>query len=72
LGSSGSERGALSNERSYREPLCFEVCALSVVSSSPERPCDDVCWHDPFSREFDGEAAISWIDQRISEAAALL
>jgi hypothetical protein len=31
-----------------------------------------VCWHDPFSREFDGEAAISWIDQRISEAAALL
>jgi hypothetical protein len=40
-------------------PFCFEVCALScsLVSSAPERPCDDVGWHDPFSREFDGDAA---------------
>jgi len=38
LGSLGSVRGALSNERPYRDPFCFEVSTLSggVVRSAPE------------------------------------
>jgi hypothetical protein len=40
-------------------PFCFEVSALSdrLVSSTPERPCDDVCGLDPLSSESDGDAA---------------
>jgi hypothetical protein len=40
-------------------PFCFEVRALShcLVSSTPERPCDDVCGLDPLSSESDGDAA---------------
>jgi hypothetical protein len=35
------------------------VSALSdrLVSSTPERPCDDVCGLDPLSSESDGDAA---------------
>ena len=38
---------------------CFEMGALSdrLVSSTPERPCDDVCGLDPLSSESDGDAA---------------
>jgi hypothetical protein len=38
---------------------CFEMGALSdrLVSSTPERPCDDVCGLDPISSESDGDAA---------------
>jgi hypothetical protein len=34
----GSVRGALGNERPYRDPFCLEVCSLSdrLVSSTPE------------------------------------
>jgi hypothetical protein len=55
----GSVRGALSNERPYRKPFCIEVRALSdrLVSSTPERPCDDVCGLNPLSSESDGNAA---------------
>src|ERR1700726_2567553 len=37
----------------------FEVGTLSggLVSSAPERPCDDVCGLDPLSGEPDGDAA---------------
>jgi hypothetical protein len=37
---------------------CFEMGALSdrLVSSTPERPCDDVCGLDPLSSESDGDA----------------
>jgi hypothetical protein len=40
-------------------PTCFEVRPLSggLVSSAPERPCDDVCGLDPLSSESDGDAA---------------
>jgi hypothetical protein len=40
-------------------PFCFEVRALSnrLVSSTPERPCDDVCGLNPLSSESDGDAA---------------
>ena len=40
-------------------PFCFEVRALSdrLVSSTPERPCDDVCGLNPLSGESDGDAA---------------
>ena len=40
-------------------PICFEVRALSggLVSSTPERPCDDMCGLDPLSGEPDGDAA---------------
>ena len=39
--------------------FCFEVRSLSdrLVSSSPERPCDDVRGLDPLSSEPDGDAA---------------
>jgi hypothetical protein len=39
-------------------PTCFEVRPLSggLVSSAPERPCDDVCGLDPLSSEPDGDA----------------
>jgi hypothetical protein len=38
---------------------CFEMGALSdrLVSSTPERPCDDVCGLDPLSSESDSDAA---------------
>src|ERR1700693_5118643 len=41
-------------------PFCFEVRALSnrLVSSTPERPCDDVCGLNPLSSESDGDAAV--------------
>ena len=37
----------------------FEVRALSgrLVSSTPERPCDDMCGLDSLSSESDGDAA---------------
>jgi hypothetical protein len=40
-------------------PTCFEVRPLSggLVSSTPERPCDDVRGLDPLSSEPDGDAA---------------
>ena len=40
-------------------PFCFEVSALSdgLVSSAPERPCDDVCGLDALSSESGGDAA---------------
>jgi hypothetical protein len=40
-------------------PFCFEVRPLSggLVSSAPERPCDDVCGLDPLPSESDGDAA---------------
>jgi hypothetical protein len=40
-------------------PFCFEVGAPCdcLVSSAPERPCDDVCWLDPLSSEPDGDAS---------------
>jgi len=40
-------------------PSCFEMCALCdrLMSSAPERPCDDVCGLDPLSGEPDGDAA---------------
>jgi hypothetical protein len=40
-------------------PFCLEVRALGdrLVSSAPERPCDDVCGLDPLSRESDRDAA---------------
>jgi hypothetical protein len=40
-------------------PFCFEVRALSdrLVSSTPERPCDDMCGLDSLSSESDGDAA---------------
>jgi hypothetical protein len=40
-------------------PFCFEVSALSddLVSSAPERPCDDLCWLDALSSEPGGDAA---------------
>ena len=44
-------------------PFCFEVRALSnrLVSSTPERPCDDVCGLNPLSSESDGDAAaVAW------------
>ena len=39
-------------------PFCFEVRAPSdrLVSSAPERPCDDVGGLDPFSSEPDSDA----------------
>jgi len=39
--------------------FCFEMGVLSdrLVSSTPERPCDDVCGLDPLSSESDGDAA---------------
>jgi hypothetical protein len=39
--------------------FCVEVRALSdgLVSSTPERPCDDVCGLDLLSRKFNGDAA---------------
>jgi len=40
-------------------PFCFEVRVLSgrLVSSTPERPCDDMCGLDSLSSESDGDAA---------------
>jgi hypothetical protein len=40
-------------------PFCFEVRALggSLVSSAPERPCDDVCGLNPLSSKSDGNTA---------------
>src|SRR5665213_653990 len=40
-------------------PSCIEVRALScsLVSSTPERPCDDVRGSDSLSSESDGDAA---------------
>ena len=40
-------------------PFCFEVRTLSdgLVSSTPERPCDDVCGLDALSSESDGDSA---------------
>jgi hypothetical protein len=40
-------------------PFCFEVRALSdrLVSSTPERPCDDMCGLDSPSSKSDGDAA---------------
>jgi hypothetical protein len=40
-------------------PFCFEVRALSdrLVSSTPERPCDDMCGLDSLLSESDGDAA---------------
>ena len=37
----------------------LEVRALSggLVSSAPERPCNDICGLDSLSSEFDGDAA---------------
>jgi hypothetical protein len=39
-------------------PFCFEVRMPSacLVSSAPERPCDDVGRLDPLSSEPDGDA----------------
>ena len=40
-------------------PFCFEVRALggSLVSSAPERPCDDVCGLNPLSSKSDCNTA---------------
>ena len=40
-------------------PTCFEMRALSggLVSSAPQRPCDNVCGLDTLSSEPDGDAA---------------
>jgi hypothetical protein len=40
-------------------PSCFEVRPLSsgLVSSAPERPCNDVCGLDALSSEPDSDAA---------------
>jgi len=45
-------------ELALQLPTCFEVRPLSggLVSSAPERPCDDVCGLDPLSSEPDGDA----------------
>ena len=58
LGSSGSVRGALSNERPYREPFSSEVNTASVglVSSSPERPCENTIDRDAPLSELDSDA----------------
>jgi hypothetical protein len=39
-------------------PFCFEMRTLSggLVSSTPKRPCDDVCGLYPLSSEPDGDA----------------
>jgi hypothetical protein len=54
-------RGQLSGEPRLALQLsfCFEVRALSdrLVSSAPERPCDDVCGLDALSSESGGDAA---------------
>jgi hypothetical protein len=59
------ERFKLSTDRISLEalalqlPFCLEVRALSdrLVSSTPERPCDDMCGLDSRSSESDGDAA---------------
>ena len=57
-------------------PFCFEVRALSdrLVSSTPERPCDDMCGLDLLLSEFLRWrcGGLSWIDQRISDGVAVL
>ena len=61
IGTSGlmSGDGKRGDGLTLQLPFCFEVGALSgrLVSSAPERPCDDVCGLYPLSREPDGNAA---------------
>ncbi len=55
----GSVRGALGNERPYREQFLIDV-GLScdgLMGSSPERPCDDVGGLDASFCEADGDTA---------------
>jgi hypothetical protein len=58
LGLSGSVRGAPSNGRPYREHLSSEVSTASVglVSSPPERPCENTVDRDAPLSELDSDA----------------
>ena len=49
----------LAAELALQLPFCFEVRPLSsgLVSSAPERPCNDVCGLDALSSEPDSDAA---------------
>src|SRR5580698_9684516 len=65
---------ALGERLALQLPFCFEVRALSnrLVSSTPERPCDDVCGLNPLSSESDGDAADFLDCQRINDGVAVL
>jgi|SRR5450631_19532 hypothetical protein len=53
------KRPSTGGDLALQLPFCFEVSALSdgLVSSAPERPCDDVCGLDALSSESGGDAA---------------
>jgi len=36
---------------------CGSGYGSAVAAFSLGKPTHDVCWHDPFSRQFDGDAA---------------
>jgi hypothetical protein len=54
----GSVRGALGNERPYREHIPFDVSFSSdgLMCASPNGPCNDVSGVDPSLRKADGDA----------------
>jgi hypothetical protein len=52
------DESTFSGDLALQLPFCFEVGAPCdcLVSSAPDRPCDDVCWLDALSSEPDGDA----------------